>query len=186
MANSATSQVVKLRNVRIAFVDLFQPRAFSPGDPEYYSVTALIEPEGQAAEVKKVKDAANAVAKEQWAEKMPRLTGKCFGDADEDGKEYDGFAGMFYIKASRRVAEGRPTVVDRDLKPLAEPDGRPYAGCYANISLTLWAQDNQYGKRINANLRAVQFVRDGDAFSGGSTVVPEDEFDVLDGDEDPF
>lgn len=32
-----------------------------------------------------------------------------------------------------------------------------------------WAQDNNYGKRVNATLLGVQFVRDGAAFAGGTT-----------------
>ena len=40
---------------------------------------------------------------------------------------------------------------------------------------------NEFGKRINANLRAVQFVKDGEAF-GVKPVDAEDEFDVLEGD----
>ena len=39
----------------------------------------------------------------------------------------------------------------------------------------LWAQDNQYGKGVNATLRGVQFYRDGQAFTGGRPL-GEDEF----------
>ena len=42
-----------------------------------------------------------------------------------------------------------------------------------------WAQDNQFGKRVNATLTGVQFVRDGDSF-GGARVAAADDFDVLD------
>ena len=34
----------------------------------------------------------------------------------------------------------------------------------ARASIDLWAQDNKYGKRINASLTHVQFVKDGDQF----------------------
>lgn len=48
-----------------------------------------------------------------------------------------------------------------------------------NASIELWAQDNkQFGKRINAQLRGVQFLRDGDAFAAGSPA-SEDEFEDL-------
>jgi hypothetical protein len=45
----------------------------------------------------------------------------------------------------------------------------------------IWAQDNNYGKRINASLKGVQFVRDGDAFAGGGAASP-DEFEDLSAD----
>jgi hypothetical protein len=69
-------------------------------------------------------------------------------------------------------------VLHSDKTPLTEADGKPYAGCYVNASIELWAQDNNYGKRVNASLGGVQFARDGDAFAGGGAA-SEDEFDDL-------
>src|SRR5690606_35028412 len=47
-----------------------------------------------------------------------------------------------------------------------------YGGCYANILIRPWYQDGQkvgkgYGKRINAGIVGVQFVRDGEPFGEG-------------------
>jgi len=66
---------------------------------------------------------------------------------------------------------------------LTEKDGRPYGGCYVNVSLDIWVQDPKgekakNGKRINATLRGIQFMADGDAFAGGAPADPE-EFDDL-------
>jgi hypothetical protein len=72
----------------------------------------------------------------------------------------------------------RPLVIDRDKSPLTAQDGRPYAGCFVHASIELWAQDNAYGKRINASLRGVQFFKDGDAFAGGGAA-SDDEFDDI-------
>ena len=69
----------------------------------------------------------------------------------------------------------RPGVVDRDLSPLTAEDGKPYAGCYVFATIRLWAQDNQWGKRINASLRNVQFIKDGEAF-GEKPVAPDEDF----------
>jgi hypothetical protein len=38
-----------------------------------------------------------------------------------------------------------------------------------NAAVSLWVQNNQWGKRINCNLNAIQFVRDGDSFGAGAT-----------------
>ncbi|WP_244126983.1 ssDNA-binding protein, partial [Xylella fastidiosa] len=65
-----------------------------------------------------------------------------------------------------------------DRTPLAAQDGRPYAGCYVNANIELWAQDNNYGKRINASLGGVQFLRDGEAFAGGGVASVEDFEDL--------
>ena len=88
---------------------------------------------------------------------------------------YDGFEGMLYISARNSL---RPLVIDVNKSPLTGEDGKPYAGCYVNASLELWAQDNNYGKRINATLMGVQFYKDGESFTGGG-VASEDDFDDI-------
>ena len=56
-----------------------------------------------------------------------RLKGRCYGYADEDELVYDGYEGMFYLRAA---LDTRPVIVDADLTPLDSSDGKPYAGCY--------------------------------------------------------
>jgi len=104
---------------------------------------------------------------------------------DGDAKaEYEGFEGNKFVSARAKV---RPTVFDQQRQELSEADGKPYSGCYVNASIELWAQDNSFGKRINAQLRGVQFLRDGDAFAGGSRPADADEFDEIAApDEDPL
>ena len=88
----------------------------------------------------------------------------------------EGYPNNHYIKARNKV---RPLVIDKDrTKILDESTGRPYGGCYVNANIEIYAQDNGFGKRINASLKGVQFFRDGDAFSGGAPA-SEDDFDDL-------
>ena len=101
-------------------------------------------------------------------------------DGDTKG-DYEGYAGNYFISARNKT---RPTIFDRDGKtPLVQADGKPYAGCYVNAAIELWCQDNNYGKRINASLRGVQFLKDGEAFAGGG-VASEDDFEDLSADEE--
>jgi hypothetical protein len=103
------------------------------------------------------------------------MKGTCLHDGSEK-PDTDGYGpGVMYVSASERK---RFPIVDKDLTPLAEEDGKPYAGCYVNASIRLWVQDNQYGKRINAAIVAVQFAKDGDSF-GAAPVNVEDEFAAL-------
>ena len=88
---------------------------------------------------------------------------------------YDGFEGMHTFNATNKV---RPLVIDSNKTPLTAADGKPYAGCYVDVIVEFWAQDNSYGKRVNATLSGVQFRADGDAFSGGRPA-STDEFDDL-------
>jgi hypothetical protein len=123
-----------------------------------------------------------AAAKAKWADKhevvlkglkvQDRL---CLHDGVTKS-QYAGFDGNLFVSAN---SDNRPSVFDRTKTPLAEADGKPYAGCYVNASLDIWAQDHpQHGKRVNAQLRGVQFVKDGDAFAAG-TAASEDEFEDL-------
>jgi hypothetical protein len=174
--NPSPAGRLMLRNVRLAFPALFEPSSYGEGDPAY-SATLIMDP--QQAEV--VEKALAAVAREKWGAKADaqlkalRASGKvCLRDGDEKA-DYDGFEGMMFVAARSKT---RPTVVDGQRQPITERDGRIYAGCYVNASIEVWAQDNAYGKRVNATLRGIQFVRDGEAFGGGRPAAA-DEFDEL-------
>lgn len=169
---------VMLRNVRLAFPSLFEPSTFGDGDPAYQATFIIPGDDAQIAAINKVID---AVAKEKWGAKADatlkslRSTGKVALKNGDEKSQYDGFEGNVYIAPRSKT---RPTVVDGQRAPIGERDGRIYAGCYVNASIEIWAQDNQYGKRVNATLRGVQFVRDGEAFGGGRPA-EADEFDEV-------
>lgn len=168
---------IKLQNVRLAFPALFEPKAVNAGDKPSYSA-AFIIPKNHP-QIAQIKQALADTADEKWGAKGPTMlktltSGDKVALHDGDSKaQYQGFEGNYFISARNPV---RPTCVDSDKTPLAESDGRLYAGCYVNAVLEFWGQDNAYGKRINATLMGVQFYRDGDAFSGGGAA-SEDDFD---------
>lgn len=173
---------VKVQAVRGAFLNLFEPKTVGGEGEPRYSGAFVIEP--GSANAKALREALAAVAKDKWGAKadgiLKDLKSKgrvCYREEplSKDGEVYDGFEDMHSLNASNKA---RPLVLDRDKSPLTAADGKPYSGSYMNASLELWAQDNQYGKRINATLKGVQFVRDGDAFGGGAPASPDD-FDDL-------
>lgn len=170
---------ILLKDVRLAFPNLFQAvQVQGQGDLKFGGTLILAADHPQIAEIQaKMK----AVAKEKWAAKAD-ATFKMIEKQDRlalhDGDmkpNYDGFAGNFFISATAQE-NAAPTVIDRDRSPLSKTSGRPYAGCYVNASIDLWPQDNKFGQRINAQLRGIQFLRDGDAFSAGRPA-DSDEFD---------
>ena len=170
---------IMLKNVRLAFPVLWEAKTFNGEGKPAYSAALLMSRDDE--QVKKIKQAISAVAKERWKDKAEQVLKSLVAQdkialRDGDNKpDYDGFAGNMYVGTRSAV---RPLVVDRDRSQLTEADGKPYAGCYVNASIELWPQDNNYGKRINASLRGIQFVRDGDAFAG-SSAASADEFDAL-------
>jgi hypothetical protein len=165
-----------LSNTRLAFPAIFEAKAFGDAAPAF-SASFILTP-GHAG-IAVANAAIEAAAKEKWGAKAEatlkqlRAAGKvCLHDGDEKAS-YDGFEGNLYVSAR---AQTRPLILDRDKSPLVQSDGKPYAGCFVVASLEVWAQDNQFGKRVNATLKGVQFYADGDAFSGSGTPADPDDF----------
>ena len=177
---------VLLKRVRIAFPALFEAKSINDGDPRF-GANFIIEP--NSANAKALAKALADVADVKWTKKAATVLeelikkGKvCYVEDEKkssSGDVYTGFEDMYHISANNA---SRPTIIDRDKSPLAQADGRPYGGCFVNATVDIWAQDNKFGKRINATLTGVQFHSDGDAFGGGAPASP-DQFPDL-GDED--
>lgn len=170
---------VNLKDVRLAFPQLFEAKTVNGEGKAAFSASFLLPHDHPS--IKDLNAAIDAVAKEKWGVKAPevlrglRAQDKvCLHDGNAKS-EYDGYADNLFVSARSAT---RPLVIDRDKSPLVEKDGRPYAGCYVYASIELWAQDNQFGKRINASLKGVQFYRDGDAFAGGAPASPNDFEDL--------
>ena len=170
---------LKLNNVRLAFPVLFEAKTVNGEGKPAFSASFLLDPADP--QVKALNQAIEQVAKDKWGAKAEAILKQMRAQdkvALHDGDlkaNYDGFPGNLYVSARSAT---RPLVIDKDKSPLTEQDGKPYAGCFVNASIELWPQDNNYGKRVNASLRGVQFFRDGDAFAGGGAA-SEDEFDDI-------
>jgi Protein of unknown function (DUF2815) len=169
-----------IKNVRLAFPSLWKATAPATGGEAAFSASFLLPP--THPQFKELEAAILATAKEKWGVKadvflkaLKSSDKTCLhnGDAKSD---YDGFEGNFYISSRSKT---RPTVIDGDRTPLTEEDGKPYAGCYVDANIEIWAQDNNFGKRINAQLRGVQYRGKGDAFGGGSRPADIEEFDEI-------
>lgn len=172
-----------IKNARLSFPDLWEPRAYEAGGKAKYKATFLV-PKG-SPQAKEIEAAMLAVAKEKWGAKAEATLKSivnnpnryCYQDGET--KTYDGYEGMMAFSASNAV---RPTIIDRNRDPLAQSDGKPYAGCYVNAIVEIFTYDNP-GKGMSASLSGVQFVKDGEAFSGGRPA-KVDDFEDLGVDEE--
>lgn len=175
---------------RLSYPTLWTPKAFKsddPTSPKKFSAAivfdvnpseAILEAngfkgsariaqfimQGMKQSVEKIKEAVAATVAEKWSGKTPKLTKGGLRDGSE--KDNAGYGdGTLFITAYEK---NRPNVIDRDKTPLVEEDGVVYGGCYVNMVVTPWAQDNSFGKGVNFNLLLVQFVADGDPFASGA------------------
>lgn len=170
-----------LKNVRLSFPSIFSPRAFSAGQDAKYSALFILDKEANSQTIEAVQSLHNKMAKDFWKGKIPSACKFCLRDGTEK-EDTDGYSeDVMFISASAKV---RPQIVDQDPRiDLEESSGRPYAGCFVNAAIRFWVQDSHGSKRINGQLLAVQFLRDGDAFGSG-TIDAEEEFENVSTDKD--
>lgn len=175
MSNTQTQDnplVVKLNNVRLSFPAIFTPKAMAndPKSKPTYSATFIMDKVKNAADIAKLKAAAEFAKKQQWPNKA--VSPKMFLHDGSEKADTDGYGdGVMYVSARNP----KPIFIgDQKLVPLKEEDGKPYAGCYVNAVVRVWAQDNEYGKRINAALGNIQFLRDGPAFGEVARTLEQD------------
>lgn len=184
---------VILKEVRIAFPEIFTPKAVGNSEPRYGA--QFLFPK-DSDNHKRLKEVIKQVALEKFEDKTDAIMKKIMADpksyplqsgddkTNSDGEAYNGYEGMMYLRASA-AQKDKPLVLARDKTPLASDNGLIYAGCYVDASVDVWVLDHsQYGKKICAKLLAVRFNKDGDAFGGGARATVDDFEDLADFDGD--
>lgn len=172
-----------LKNVRIAFPALAEKQSVGDGEPAY-GAKFIIPPNSPiAAAMDKI---MLEVATDKWKDKGPAVL-EVLKEKDKvfflhkpyrnakTGEPYLGFEGNW--SAGARKADMQPTIFDKFGQPVTEKEkikALIYSGCFVNAKIDIWAQDNQYGRRINASLLGVMFAKDGEAFGGGAPAKQED------------
>jgi hypothetical protein len=180
--------LIKIEKVRLSFPRLDKPKQSDDGGVPKYEATGMLSKKTHKEAMELVRDEINKVCqgKKWWKDgKRTIPADKIFlkdGDAEGARPEY---AGHWTVVA--RELESKPPIL-RNL------DGRTnieradaarvlYAGCYINLVLNPWPQDNKFGKRVNANLRMVQFAARGEPLATGG-MGEEDADDILDAADD--
>lgn len=175
----------KLSPVRLSFPHLFNAHAMKDAagkeqEPKF-SATFLFD--NNNADHSAIMDQLDRLADRLCLDEFKKPRGPwlkyCLRDGNEKS-DLEGYGdGTSFLTASNKA---RPGVVGRTLSPIVEADNVIYAGCYVIATVRLWVQNNGWGKRINAQLRAVQFVKDGDSFGAGPVDATQ-EFDAIDSDD---
>ena len=175
--------MIKLKNVRLgAFPALFRKAVFQGEEQDKYNCAFLLDPTEHSDIISAIEEGISEIRKEKWKGAKLPSDKYCMRDGDDTGKDYN--EGYMVVKAS---CKARPLVIDRSKNVLTEEDGVIYAGCRVNANIRLWAQDNQFGKRVNAELEGVQFVGNDESLETGGARSAESQlkdFDSFDEDED--
>lgn len=167
--------VIKLNNVRLSYPNLFTAKAMEEGKEPKFSASFILDKKQHAALIKEIEKATDRVALDAFKKKVTLKRTPLRDGNEKADKEGYGDEVMFVNASETR----RPVVVDRDMSPLTKDDPRPYAGCFVNATIRLYAYDHKTGgKGVSAALRAIQFYKDGESFGAGP-VNAEDEFEPV-------
>jgi hypothetical protein len=174
---------IKIEGVRASYPHLDKPysgRARAGGDQgtPAYSITGLLDKTTHKDAKNLIRDFMNDMMKEHKVKDIA-ADKKFLRDGDLSGKTEN--EGMFTVSARE---QNPPILRDEKNRSVERADAarKFYGGCYVDILIRPWWQDNAYGKRINANLLAVKFVKDGDAFGEGR--ITDDDVDDVFGSAD--
>lgn len=201
MAEKTTIGEVLLRNVRLSFAHLLKPSDDSIQVNKTTGEKTTIKGSYQArflmekgstdgeANVQKIKKAARDVKSQPHPKgfgadesKWPKIKPDRVCLRDGDLEDWDGYEGNWYLAANSPVDRPPQIITNRKdadgkwIPAEAGKAGNPFSGCYVNALVRLWVQNHEtYGKRINASLEVVQYLRDGPAF-GAAPVDPNERF----------
>lgn len=164
--------VLRLRDVRLSFPSLFEPSGYKDSKPKYQAAF-MIEKGTEDAE--NLKKAYAFICKAVFGGKKIPMNMTCLEDGDSEDSRPE-YKGCMVVSAK---SLNRPQVVDIKGSPLMATDGKPYAGCYVNASIRIYGT-TEY-KRVCAELKAVQFFRDGEPFGAGGVDVESEFGDVIEG-----
>ena len=163
-----------LKNVRLSYVNVYEPRAMQGSDVKKYSLVALID-KGDTEAIEAIKQgAANAM-------RNAGLTGitlqKVMDNLVRDGEEKDmeSYNGKFFLSVKSDKKPNLYKKVDGKLVDLSgDTNEEIYSGCYAMVSLNLHAFNVSGNKGVGAYIRAVCKTEDGERLSGGSVNAAEE------------
>lgn len=173
-------RIVRLENVLLRYEALFEarPRDEKKPDDVAFGATVILDNKKFSKVLDGIDDLTDRVALDEFKKKVT-LRNRPVKDGN-DKSDVEGFGdGVSFISAYRK---SRPGVVDREVNPLTKEDGVIYPGCYVNVVMKLFAYDHSTGgKGVSAELVAVQFVADGERFSGGTSADPTKYFSSVEG-----
>ena len=184
---------VTLKGVRLSFADIYKPAKDSvdpkTGEPikGKYKANGLMEKDTPLTKqnLAKLKKAKEAVIEAKWGKNPPKLRADKICVRDGDDENWEGYENHWYIAASEKEM---PVLITRKKdakgKWVEAKPGEIYSGAVVNMVVQLWAQDNEHGKRINANLKAIQFHEAGKPFASSAPVDPNEKFADIEEDED--
>ena len=172
--------------VRLSYVNVFEPRKIGENDKEAkYSLTILIPkntPEGQKtiANIKAaIQKAAEKGAQKHFGGRIPTNVSHTLKDGDTEVDDLGDLkniknpelAGNMYMRLSTKFP---PKVLNAERQEIINPL-EIYSGCYGRVSLTTFAYSGDGRRGVSAVLNNVMMTRDGEPLT---SQLSGEEFDL--------
>lgn len=164
--------------VRLSYAHIWEPASIN-GSDEKYSVSLII-PKSDTKTVKAIQDAveqAKQDGKAKFGGKIPANLKLPLRDGDIERPDDEAYADSYFINAN---SKDKPQIVDTKVQPIIDRS-EVYSGCYARVSISLYAFNTNGNKGIACGLGNIQKIADGEPLGGRSRA--EDDFTAFD-DED--
>lgn len=196
MTTENQSTKVITGKVRLSYTHVFEPQSIDGGEEKYS--TAILIPKSDKETLRKIQAAVNAAiehGKGKWGGKIPANLKKPLRDGDEERPDDEAYAGHFFLNASSKNKPGIAKPVGKDTfgkTKFAEitDTTEVYSGCYAKVSINLYAFDAKGNRGVAAGLNNIVKVQDGEPLAGKASVKDEfadEDFDTDDiGEDDDF
>lgn len=160
--------------VRLSFVHLFKPYAFTPGQEEKYSCTILV-PKTDTDTMNRL-NAAIEVAKrkgtvDKWGGVMPPVVPTPIYDGDgvkpSDGMPFGPECKGHWVFTASAKADYPPEVVDKHGNPIIN-QSEIYSGIYGRVNVSFFAYAFGGKKGVGCGLGPVQKLEDGEPLGGSA------------------
>jgi len=167
-----SDQTIQIQDVRASYPHLDKPWAMSEKGVKKYQIVGLIPKTPEyLSSIQALNEHIDQFLAEKRLQPLPQSR-KCLRNGDEAGKPE--MMGHWTISAAERdppMLRGRHKDLRTGTLEVIPPDQAAkvfYGGCWVHLLIKLWYQEHdEGGRRVNANLFAVQFVRDDKAFGRG-------------------
>ena len=165
-----------IKEARLGFPTVIVPKPQNDGPPRY-NCNFILDP--TAVEWGEMGQIVQQLATDKWGDHAAAVINmikqdkrlRCWGNGSEKINQktmqvYEGFFGNVYISASSKV-DHPPKLYGQnaqELPPTANKNQMFVGGNYGAGIISFWAQENEHGRAIRANLDGVQYIREGEKF----------------------
>lgn len=189
MATEKQNTDILINNCRLSYFFGFKPYEGDDGSSSYCSHLIIPTNHPQLSALQALmRKAAVDTWKDKAEEVLQQLKAQdrlCIHRGDISKPGQDAYKGQLYISTSSKIKPRIVASVNGINQEVGEDHALAcYSGCKANAIISIWAQNNKFGKRINAQLMGVQFAGHDQRLSGAGRVASIDEFGIVATDAD--